>query len=202
MVICIKPQVTMFQFTTGTGGVNYRNADERNQINEKIADFQNTHGVCVSFKELFEQLLNTASNEQSNHAPVEVEVIPENAILIGETKADLEKFRAVINEFKHSASLTDSYSFENIILAAISLAKTPEIKEVPVNLPENTLVITLTDEPARPAVRKMEILTAVQANRFRKLRIESPEPLSKICESLIFSEGALFNHGGDVFTGF
>nr|WP_294860223.1 hypothetical protein [uncultured Fluviicola sp.] len=196
----------MFKFSSSGGSVNYRNEIERENLNSEIETFQQNHGECASFKELFERILKVANSQE---LPIEpITVIPDNYVKIAdigdldERNQFFERLELIRKSYDFTADAPSKVLLRQAIESALSPKSTPDIKEVPVELPENAMIIQFSDDPKRPIARKMEILQAVQTNRQKKYNLPVPESLSSVVEKLVFSEGALFNHGGDVHTGF
>ncbi|HTH31357.1 MAG TPA: hypothetical protein VL946_08400 [Lacibacter sp.] len=195
----------MYQLSSTGASANFRNENERENLNSKIEIFQQNHGECSSFKELVEKLLEVANSQE---LPIEpITVIPPNYVKIGENIEEVELFMKKIGDFHTHAripaqTLTIKETIEKALEAAQTPLPLPQKIEVPAELPENAIILEFTDEPNRPFSRKMEILLSVQANRQRKYNLPFPESFPAIVEKLVFSEGALFNHGGDFYTGF
>lgn len=193
----------MYQIASGSGSVNYRQENEAQDINSKIAEFQAVHGVCASFKELFERALEVANGRQKTIETVEV--YPENALYIGESLGEFHDFSEKLIDYRKRSVLSDNISTKELIEHAFYTSLNSKIEPAPPRsapeIPENAIVVEITDEPTRPAVRKLEILQLISTNRQRKYNSASPENIGVIIEKLVFSEGALYNHGGDVHTG-
>ncbi len=205
----------MFQITKRTNPINY-NPAEIEQINEQLRAVQETTGEeFTTIKEVFNKMLSLFLNAEIPESKIiEKEVIPENILILDESyeksKEISNRLKSIVHEDSETTntsiaddvqSLIDLYekSNESLLLSEENPKTVEVIKEVPIDLKENQMIITITDETKRSADRKIQVLDLVVSNRARKGFAN--ETRETVAEKLIFSKGALLNPEGDVYTG-
>lgn len=187
------------------------NEDERNTFNQSLIEIQEKEGVIFSsVKDAFSRLLSFAIKPESteNEKPIEVEKA-ENILEFTESTEKLTHLKSMLDEFRSNQGLSEEISVEEIILKALILAqKAPEIKEVekevikevPISIGENQLLLTITDQPNKPIEKKKILLDEIHIRRKNKKGIS--ETKEQMLEKMIFNDNIIFNLGGEFFTGF
>ena len=196
----------MLQFKTRTNSLNYNDKD-RPQINEDLSALQQKFGKEFSnpreaFEFMISYLLSTENREpETIEVEVEKEIIPENALILADL-ISVTKVHNAIKEIRLNNSMFSEVSTNEEILdfALQSVLNPAEIQTVEKQLEGNQLILTITDQPQLPYVKKMELLDEIQKRRASKLGVT--ESIPELLEKMIFNDNIIFNLGGEFYTGF
>ncbi len=187
------------------------NEEERNIFNQSLIEVQEKEGIIFSsVKDSFSRLLSIALKAESNESNETEQVEkPESILEFTESDENLTKLKSLLDEFRENQGLSEGYLVEGLIIKAVHLAmKAPEvkevekevIKEVPLSIGENQLLLTITDQPKLPIEKKKILLDEIHSRRKTKKGIS--ETKEQMLEKMIFNDNNIFNLGGEFFTGF
>ena len=155
------------------------NEEERNIFNQSLIEVQEKEGIIFSsVKDSFSRLLSIALKAESNESNETEQVEkPESILEFTESDENLTKLKSLLDEFRENQGLSEGYLVEGLIIKAVHLAmKAPEvkevekevIKEVPLSIGENQLLLTITDQPKLPIEKKKILLDEIHSRRKTK----------------------------------
>ena len=214
----------MYQLNTRSATANFKkeNQEDFDEVNAKLALFQQKTGIeYLSFKDLFLALIDQSlliSAEKTEElieklADVEPEKPADNpyVITVADNLPDWQQFQTrLLNLHEIQVGGDEKPSMIEAINLALEIAELPNeseviekevVKEIPLEIGENQLLITVLADPKKPIDKKFMILDLVSKNRYGKGKSNHLETREEIVQLLAFSGGALFNSEGDTYTG-
>lgn len=170
------------------------NDSEINQINPLLQEFQEKTGRPVlNLKSLLLDLLSNVNTQPVEiEKTVTVETIPENALVLHETKEDKAAFLLQLQNFRENMEIQDETSNSKVLeFALIKAQKTPE--NIPLEIAPNQVVVEFTPD-------QETIIDAIIRNR--GARLSKLESRDEVLKTRFFMKDSLQNWTGEFYTGF
>ncbi len=187
------------------------NEEERNAVNRQLITIQEREQIPFSSpKDMLSKLLSLAiKSEITEPQKTENIEITDSNNEFNEITVEFNELKTKLDEFRSIHALDAEMSYSEIIDSMVEFTKkSPEIKEVekevikevPVQLKSNQILVTLKDEPKRPIEKKLGILDEIHRRRASKMNVI--ETREELIEKLLFNDGTIFNLHGECYTGF